>query len=289
MTVAVALLLLAAVAVGALSNSSSDRNRSASTPARGGPSAGRRAGAPGRSAPVRHAQRVTALQRREDRAIDATLRYTPVITAGSSKRREIALTFDDGPSPYTGAILRILRRKHAAGTFFVVGTQLNRFTPQLRDELQHPFPVGDHTESHAWLVRLSGSGQTREIGEAAERIQDAGGEFPRLFRPPYGAFNATTLRVMRHLHMLLVLWSVDPGDWRRPGVGAIVSNVLRNARSGAIVIMHDGGGLRDQTVKALPAIIDGLRRRHFNLVTVPRLILDDPPPPHTKLPPFTGG
>jgi peptidoglycan/xylan/chitin deacetylase (PgdA/CDA1 family) len=88
--------------------------------------------------------------------------------------------------------------------------------------------------------------------------------------------------------MLLVLWSVDPQDWRRPGVKAIVSAVLSNARPGAIVLMHDGGGYRDETVKALPSIIDGLRRRHFDLVTVPRLILDDPPPRHQRLPHSAG-
>jgi peptidoglycan/xylan/chitin deacetylase (PgdA/CDA1 family) len=89
--------------------------------------------------------------------------------------------------------------------------------------------------------------------------------------------------------MLLVLWSVDPSDWRRPGVGAIVSNVLTHARPGAIVLLHDGGGNRKQTVTALPSIIDGLRRRHYDLVTVPRLILDDPPPRHQRPPGFTGG
>ena len=89
--------------------------------------------------------------------------------------------------------------------------------------------------------------------------------------------------------MLMVLWSVDPGDWRRPGVGAIESNVLKNARSGSIVLLHDGGGYRDQTVKALPAIIDGLRRRHYRLVTVPQMLIDDPPPRHQGLPHLGAG
>lgn len=196
----------------------------------------------------------------------------------------MALTFDDGPSAYTPKIVHILEREHAAATFFIVGAQLNIYTSGLRDEFRSPFPVGDHTENHAWLVQLDPRAQMSQIGDAAARVRDAGGPYPRLFRPPYGAFNATTLRVLHRLHMLLILWSVDPGDWRRPGVGAIVSNVLRNTRPGSIVLMHDGGGYRDQTVKALPAIINGLRRRHFRLMTVPQLLLTDPPPAHAARP-----
>jgi peptidoglycan/xylan/chitin deacetylase (PgdA/CDA1 family) len=93
---------------------------------------------------------------------------------------------------------------------------------------------------------------------------------------------------MHRLGMLMVLWSIDPSDWRRPGVKAIVSNVLLNARPGAIVIMHDGGGDRSQTVDALPAIIRGLRRRGYGLVTVPELIVLDPPPRHQRLSHLSG-
>ena len=84
--------------------------------------------------------------------------------------------------------------------------------------------------------------------------------------------------------MLMVLWSIDPGDWRRPGTKAIVSNVLANARPGAIVILHDGGGDRTQTIAALPTIINGLRHLHYQFVTVPGLISLDPPPRHQRLP-----
>jgi peptidoglycan/xylan/chitin deacetylase (PgdA/CDA1 family) len=200
----------------------------------------------------------------------------------------VALTFDDGPSAYTHSILRILIREHVPATFFVVGSQLNTYTAGLRAELRSPFPVGDHTESHAWLVRLNPRGQAGQIGDAAARIAATGGPYPRLFRPPYGAYNGTTLKILHRMHMLLILWSVDPGDWRRPGVGTIVSNVLRNTRPGGIVLMHDGGGYRNQTVSALPAIIRGLRRRHFQLMTVPQLLLDDPPPAHSARPQVSG-
>jgi chitin deacetylase len=89
--------------------------------------------------------------------------------------------------------------------------------------------------------------------------------------------------------MLMVLWSVDAQDYRQPGAGAIVRRVLSGARPGAIVLMHDAGGPRSQTVQALPEIIRKLRRRHYRLVTVPQLLLDDPPPRGQRLPHYTGG
>jgi peptidoglycan/xylan/chitin deacetylase (PgdA/CDA1 family) len=228
------------------------------------------------------------LQRRETGGVDRALRYTQFVSTGSPRRREIALTFDDGPSQYTKEILRILMAKRAPATFFVVGQQLNRFTPELRAELRNGFQVGDHTENHAFLGRLGRSSQLKQINDAALRVRATGAPFPRLFRPPYGSFNAGTLATIRRLRMMMVLWSVDPQDWRRPGTKAIISSVLAHARPGGIVLMHDGGGYRDQTVAALPSIIDGLRRRHLHLVSVARLILDDPPPRHQR-PPRVGG
>jgi peptidoglycan/xylan/chitin deacetylase (PgdA/CDA1 family) len=212
-----------------------------------------------------------------------------VVASGGSGRREVALTFDDGPSQYTPRIMRILLQKRVPATFFVVGQQLNRYTPELRAELGNAFHVGDHTENHQFLGRLRPAGQWGQINDAAVRLRGAGAPFPRLFRPPYGSYNPATFAALGRLNMLMVLWSIDPQDWRRPGTGVIIHNVLAGARPGAIVLMHDGGGYRDQTVAALPAIIDGLRRRHFHLVSVPRLLLDDPPPRHQRLPHQGGG
>ena len=216
------------------------------------------------------------------------MRVTPFIANGTHRRRAIALTFDDGPGPYTPAIIRILVRMHAPATFFVVGQELHDFSGALRSEVRHRFVIGDHTQNHAWLIHLGANGQASQIGAVARELTRYGAPSPRLFRPPYGAFNGVTMRMLRRLRMFMVLWSVDPSDWRRPGTGAIVSNVLRNSRPGAVVIMHDGGGDRSQTVAALPAIINGLRKRHYGLVTVPRLLTLDPPPRHQTPPHLSG-
>jgi peptidoglycan/xylan/chitin deacetylase (PgdA/CDA1 family) len=105
-----------------------------------------------------------------------------------------------------------------------------------------------------------------------------------LFRPPYGSYNATTMRELHALHLLMVLWSVDTGDYLQPGVSVIVERALAGAHAGAIILMHDAGGTRTQTIAALPRIISELRARGFHLVTVPELLRDDPPPPGQPLP-----
>jgi peptidoglycan/xylan/chitin deacetylase (PgdA/CDA1 family) len=239
-------------------------------------------------APVARAGAVSAADRRQSRAISAVLRYTPFIAAGTRRRRVMALSFDDGPSPYTPAVVRVLARMHVPATFFVVGQQLTYFFRGLQDELKHGFQVGDHTQNHAWLPSLNAAQQCAQIRDGSSAVTRFGALAPRLFRPPYGAYNDRTLSCLRRLKMLMVLWSIDPGDWRRPGVRAIVSNVLANSRPGAIVIMHDGGGDRSQTVAALPAVIRGLRHRGYQLVSVAQLIQLDPPPRRQRLPPLGG-
>jgi peptidoglycan/xylan/chitin deacetylase (PgdA/CDA1 family) len=288
-SLALALAALAAAGVVALATTGGSPLRAATvaTASRSTPAPGHRP-ALRRRPPSRSAHPPFAATPAQLRAIDLALRYTSFVTHGVGRRREVALTFDDGPSPFTAAILKVLTRKHVPATFFVVGQQLNDFARGLRAELRAGYRLGDHTENHAWLARLRKGAQLAQIRDEALRARSLGAPFPRLFRPPYGAFNRATVAVTRSLNMLIVLWSVDPGDWRRPGAGAIVRNVLGQARPGAIVLLHDGGGPRDQTVAALPAIIDGLRVRHYRLVTVPQLLLDDPPPRHQKPPRYSG-
>ena len=242
----------------------------------------------GSSAAHHHQRRGVPHESAADRQIAAVMRDTPFIANGTHRRRAIALTFDDGPGPYTPAILRILDRMHAPATFFVVGQELHDFAGALRSEIKHGFVIGDHTQNHAWLIHLNHYGQESQIDAVSRELVRYGEPAPHLFRPPYGAFNAVTMTTLRRRHMLMVLWSIDPSDWRRPGTGAIVSNVLAHSRPGAVVIMHDGGGDRSQTVAALPAIINGLRKRHYGLVTVPRLLALDPPPRHQRAPHLNG-
>jgi peptidoglycan/xylan/chitin deacetylase (PgdA/CDA1 family) len=220
----------------------------------------------------------------EQRAIDRTLRYTSYVSAGSPRRNDVALTFDDGPGPDTPRLLALLRAEHVPATFFQIGRAVHAYPGVARAEYDAGYPVGDHTATHPFLSHLSPAAQRTEIIDAAGTIHAAGGLFPRLFRPPFGAFDAATLKVARAEHMLMVLWTVDTKDFSRPGTNRIVYTALSGARAGAIILMHDGGGPRGQTIAAVPRIIRGLRKRHMHIVTVPRLLMDDPPPRHQPPP-----
>jgi peptidoglycan-N-acetylglucosamine deacetylase len=231
--------------------------------------------------PTRHDRNTAALVARENAAIDRLLARQPFITAGGSRRREIALTFDDGPGPYTPRLLDELQRLHVPATFFEIGFMFHWFHTSASRELRIGDAIGDHTETHPMMAELPASAQRSEIVDQTEWVRKYGGPFPRLWRPPYGSYNATTLAILHHEHMLMVLWTVDTDDYLRPGVSVIAHNALARARPGAIILMHDGGGDRTQTIAALPLIVNGLRKRRYELVTVPQLILDDPPQ-HTQ-------
>jgi peptidoglycan/xylan/chitin deacetylase (PgdA/CDA1 family) len=214
----------------------------------------------------------------ENAAINRTLAYTPWVRIAGAQHREIALTFDDGPGPYTPQILTILERHDVPATFFEVGVLEHYFWASTAAIVADGDVIGDHTMMHAAMSRLSGAGQRAQLLQDASAIGRHGARFPRLFRPPYGMWNASTLRLLHRYRMLMVLWTVDTSDYRRPGVAAIVRAALAGARPGAIILLHDAGGDRSETVAALPRIIAGLRRRHYRLVTVPRLLLDNPAP-----------
>jgi peptidoglycan/xylan/chitin deacetylase (PgdA/CDA1 family) len=229
------------------------------------------------------------IRRRETAAINALLARQPFIRAGGAERRDIALTFDDGPGPYTPRILDELRRLHAPGTFFEIGFMFRWFRGAAARVVHAGDTIGDHTETHPRMALLSTAAQRSQILGQTQWLQRIGAPFPRLWRPPYGSYDAATLAILQQLHMLMVLWTVDTDDYLRPGVAVIVHRALAGARPGAIILLHDAGGNRTQTLEALPLIVHALRRRGFALVTIPRLILDDPPQGHQLLPTHLSG
>ncbi len=219
-----------------------------------------------------------------DAAVASVLAYTPFVKEGGDRGRDIALTFDDGPGPYTPGVLEVLERMHVHATFFEIGKMLQYFSSSTVREIRDGDVIGDHTETHPEMALLSAHDQHEQLFEQIARIELLGGPRPTLFRPPYGSYDATTMRELHALHLLMVLWSDDTEDYLQPGVAAIVERALAGAHPGAIILMHDAGGTRTQTIAALPTIISDLRARGFRLVTVPQLLREDPPPPGQTLP-----
>ena len=225
-----------------------------------------------------------AEQAAENKAIDRTLAYAPYVRVAGAQHREIALTFDDGPGPYTPQVLSVLEHKAAPATFFEVGVLERYFHASTARIVADGYPIGDHTQSHAPMSKLSANDQQTQLLQQTSQIGDYDAPFPRMFRPPYGLYNSTTLALLHKYRMLMVLWTVDTSDYRRPGVSAIVDSAVSGARPGAIILMHDAGGDRAETVAALPLIINALRARGYHLVTVPRLLLDNPAPANQQIP-----
>ncbi len=180
---------------------------------------------------------------------------------------EVALTFDDGPSAYTAQVLAVLLRAHVPATFFTIGQEVAAHPDLVHAEIVDGMAVGDHTWDHHDLTTLPVASIDAELRRTADAITAASGRRPGCFRPPYGRTNRTVIDVATRLGLTQILWNVDPSDYLRPGPTAIATRVLNAATGrGLIVILHDGGGDRSQTVAALPAIINGLHARGYTFI-----------------------
>ena len=198
---------------------------------------------------------------------------------GNTRIREIALTFDDGPNPYyTPQVLAILQQFGVKATFFDVGYLVADYPNIVRQEYHQGNIVANHSWSHPELTYFSEQGIKSQLTSTTNIIQATIGVKPSFFRPPYGAINNTVLAQARNLHYTTVMWDGSAEDWNLPGVNVIVSKTLYYARNGAILLLHDGGGNRAETVAALPIIINDLKSRGFRFVTIQQLVDDLVPP-----------
>ena len=187
------------------------------------------------------------------------------VTHGPRGRKRIALTFDDGPSTYTPQFLHILKRENIKATFFEIGQEVQRYPATSRRILALGHELANHTMHHG---AYPGSADIRQTNHV---IKKATGFKPCLFRPPGGAVNSGVLSAARAEKVKVVNWDRDTNDWKLPGSASIL-NTITSAGSGSIVLMHDGGGPRSQTVDALAAGIDRLKHRGYELVTVSELL-----------------
>ena len=218
-------------------------------------------------------ERSRATRDRQDAALAHVLGYTRFIHEGRPRKRQVALTFDDGPSPYTDQILHILHRHDTPATFFVLGNMVDERPEVVRRELHQGHAVGGHTYDHPHMALLPLGDQIHEFDDLDQAMEDNKLPRPQLFRPPYASFNADTIELLDHRRLLMVLWSIDTGDYLDPGSEVIAERALDGVGPGSVILMHDGGGDRAETIAALPKIIEGLRERHLQPVTIPELLI----------------
>lgn len=198
-----------------------------------------------------------------------------IVYAVPTNKPLVALTFDDGPHPqYTPQILAILRRYHARATFFVIGESVRRYPFLLTEIVRAGHEIGNHTDTHPASRLIT----RREITDCDASIWVATGFRPILFRPPGGRLTEkvlATVELTRHL-VIMWTWDTDTKDWSRPGVRRIVERAIHHTHPGDIVLLHDGGGGRKQTVSALPHILEELMRQGVHFVTVSELLRERP-------------
>ena len=191
----------------------------------------------------------------------------------------IAMTFDDGPSAEnTPRLLEILKQRNIKATFFLIGQSAAANPDIVRRILAEGHEVGNHSWTHPQLSKLSDDRVTAEITKTQDAIKDASGYTPTLLRPPYGAITPRQREwIANQFGLNIILWSVDPFDWKRPGASVITQRILSQVRPGAIILSHD---IHKQTVDAMPATLDALIAKGYKFVTVSQLIaMNKPKPP----------
>jgi polysaccharide deacetylase family sporulation protein PdaB len=195
----------------------------------------------------------------------------PAIHKVPTSHKVAALTFDDGPlSKTTPEILAVLREKKVKATFFVIGENVERFPLLVKQEIDEGHEVGSHSYTHPLLHKLAKNLVARELNKTDDIISMYAPK-PMLFRPPQGKYNSTISKLARENGYTIILWSIDTLDWRHPPVGKVASAVLENIKPGSIILLHDGI-TNSPTPEALGFIIDGLRDRGYDLVTVSELL-----------------
>ena len=204
--------------------------------------------------------RVTAHGRRGD--ADAPMFYI------DDGRKVIALTIDDGPSPvYTPQVLRLLDKYQVIATFSMIGLEVDAHPAVAREVAAAGHKIINHTWSHLNLAYQPPVVIADQIDRATSAIHHATGRVPTMFRAPYGAWSPAVLQQCAQTGMTPLAWSVDPRDWSRPGVPSIVGNIMRNTKTGSIILEHDGGGNRSQTVAALKIVLPRLLAEGYRFTT----------------------
>lgn len=181
-------------------------------------------------------------------------------------RPMVAITYDDGPAKYTDSILDCLEKYGARATFFVQGNSVSKYPQAVKRAVSIGCEIGNHTKTHANLSKLDASQISAELSDTNNAVFNAAGVYPKLFRPPYGAYNNAVLSAAK---MPAVMWSVDTLDWKTRNAGKTLESVQKSVRDGSIILMHD---IHAPTADAAESVIKYLLKQGYQLVTVSELL-----------------
>lgn len=182
----------------------------------------------------------------------------------------LALTFDDGPHPvFTPQLLDILAKTRTKATFYVLGSLVKKHPEIVRRMVEEGHEVGNHTWNHPDLRKLSGDEIRRELQRTEDEVLAACGKRPFSMRPPYGAINQKVVRAVADKHRPIVLWTVDPLDWKKPGASIIAQRLIDGAKPGAILLCHD---IHPETVEATKTVVQSLLDRGYSFSTVSEIL-----------------
>lgn len=199
-----------------------------------------------------------------------------MVFSGSRAKRQIALTFDDGPDLlFTPQILNVLKAHHVHATFFLMAERAQKYPQIVRRIKNEGHAVGGHTYSHLNLLKAKSDRFEWEMKKSEEVLRPLLGYNPRLFRPPYGAATKQQLKWLHKHGYTVVHWDVDSLDWKQLSAKQITQNILRQAKPGSIILLHSAsgkGGDLTGTVQALPGVIKALKAAHLEFVTVPEIL-----------------
>ncbi|OZM56274.1 chitooligosaccharide deacetylase [Lottiidibacillus patelloidae] len=193
----------------------------------------------------------------------------------ATDKKVLALTFDDGPSPtFTPKILDILKKHNVKATFFSVGSRMENSPDIVKRQVQEGHEIANHTFTHPSFHRLSTKAMKEELINAENTITKLTGKSTKYFRPPGGFYNEKIINTANGLGFTVIMWSwhMDSFDWRYPGVSYMVRRMLKNATNGDIILFHDFGGDRTQTIQTLQQVLPALKERGYTFITISELL-----------------
>jgi peptidoglycan-N-acetylglucosamine deacetylase len=204
--------------------------------------------------------------------------YGRTFTGNSASRKQIALTYDDGPNdPHTLRLLEVLTKHGVRATFFLIGRYVHRRPDIAREVVGSGHVVGNHTFTHPLLIFKSAAEVREELQQCRQSLLDAVGVHSNLFRPPFGGRRPGTLQIARELGLEPTMWNVTGYDWNAPPAAVIEHKISNRVRGGDVILLHDGGHKqmgadRSQTVLATERLICRYKGEGYEFVTIPKMM-----------------